>query len=104
MPAKPPIHCTPCRVTYNGQRYRILSNGGVAETPTPQPKPADVGVATIAELLQWEIDNLTWRDAHSTLAREVRHEASRLRRNRNARERNQALRSLGMTKTPYGWE
>lgn len=100
----PPIKCTPCRVTYQGQRYRILSDGRVAKTLTPQPKPADIGVVNIAELLQWEIDNLTWHDAHSPLAREVRREASRLRRNRNRRERNQAMRDLGMTKTSYGWE
>lgn len=98
------MNCKPCRVTYQGQRYRILSDGRVAETPTPLPKPADIGVANIAELLQWEIDNLTWHAAHSALAREVRQEASRQRRNRNARERNQAMRSLGMKRTPYGWE
>lgn len=39
-----------------------------------------------------------------TDARDVRREASRLRRNRNARERHQAMRDVGMTKTSYGWE
>lgn len=96
-PRKPPIRCIPCRVTYQSQRYRILSDGRVAETPTPQPAPADIGVASVAELLRWEIDNLAWHDAHSPLARQIRREASRLRRN-------QAMRDLGMVKTPSGWE
>lgn len=102
--SNPPIRCTPCRVTYHGQRYRVLSDGRVAETPTPQPKPADVGVSDITELLQWELDHLIWHSAHSPLARDVRREASRLRRNRNARERNPAHRDLGLVKTPYDWE
>lgn len=38
------------------------------------------------------------------VAKEVRAEAARQRRNRNSRERSQALRDLGMVKTPYGWE
>ena len=31
-------------------------------------------------------------------------EAARLRKNRNRRERDQAMRDTGMVKTPYGWE
>ena len=39
----------------------------------------------------------------TSAARHLRNGAKR-RRNRNARERYQAMKSLGMTKTPYGWE
>jgi hypothetical protein len=38
------------------------------------------------------------------IASDVRAEASRQRRNRRARERHDAMRSLGLVKTPYGWE
>jgi hypothetical protein len=101
---KPPVKCTPCHVTLDGQRYRILSDGRVAALSSPLPLPTDLGLKTVKEVLQWEVENLTWHAPHSDLARKVRREASRLRHNRNARERNQAMRDLGMKKTPYGWE
>lgn len=88
---KPPIKCSPCRVNINGNRYRVLSDGRVAKLQVPQVKPTDV-----KELLQWELENLQWNDAHSDIARAVRQEASRIRRNRNARERNQAKRDIGL--------
>lgn len=85
---KPPIKCIPCRVTYDGPVYHILSNGEVRECV--------------------RVDTGAWQDfpqlEDESKAKLIRREASRLRRNRNARERNQALRSLRMTKTPYGWE
>ena len=34
----------------------------------------------------------------------AKEETKRLRRNAQARARNQARRDLGLTKTPYGWE
>lgn len=40
----------------------------------------------------------------SEFAKLIRHKATRLRRNRASRERNQAMRDLGMKRTSYGWE
>jgi len=51
-----------------------------------------------------------WHDAqctHSSMTsceREVARNRKNLKRNRRARERSAALRSLGMVRTPYGWE
>lgn len=93
---KPPIRCVPCRVTYNGQRYQIESNGDVRHVPISN------GALMTAQEVRSNLDLL--KPEPESLAKLVRREASRLRRNRNARERNQAMRDLGMTKTPYGWE
>lgn len=103
MTSKPPIHCTPCRVTYRGYRYQINSDGSVRnisayiemESTARRRSPESYKFSEVTALVpeeRWDV------------AKEVRREASRQRRNRNARERNQALRSLGMTKTSYGWE
>ena len=40
----------------------------------------------------------------TSAARHLHRNGAKRRRNRNARERYQAMKSLGMTKTPYGWE
>ncbi len=88
-PRKPPIKCIPCRVTYEGQRYRIYKDGTVREIFMSQNGSTELGYG----LPQSEIS-----------AKLIRREASRQRRNRNARERHQAMRDLGMTKTSYGWE
>lgn len=37
-------------------------------------------------------------------AQQVRREAQRQRRNRNARDRYNALLTIGLKRTPYGWE
>lgn len=83
------MKCIPCRVTFEGRRYHVAANGAVTLVSGPgitegtyhavSPEPEE-------------------------LARLVRREASRQRRNRNARERHSVLRSLGLMKTPYGWE
>lgn len=85
-----PIKCTPCRVTYKqlspselaGIRFYIQSNGDVFYPDGSQLKPE--------------------------FAKLVRREASRQRRNRNARENNQAKRDLGLKRAPGGafggWE
>lgn len=99
----PPIKCIPCRVTFRGHRYQINSDGSVRnisawiemETTARRRSPESYKFSEVTALVPQE----RW-----DVAREVRREASRLRRNRNARERHQALRSLGTTKTPYGWE
>lgn len=83
----PPIHCTPCRVTYEGVRYRVLSNGDIQSV-----------AGTFTEFTGPLIS------AHESVARLVRREAARQRRNCNARERHSTMKDLGYVKTPYGWE
>lgn len=92
-----PIKCIPCRVTYEGHRYQIESDGSVRLVPKG---PGDVLMT--AQALRMALANVTALE--ESKAKLIRHEASRLRRNRNARERNQAMRDLGLKKTPYGWE
>lgn len=79
----PPIKCTPCVVYVESMstRFKVHSNGSVQI----------VGQETVYE-------------PEDRISKVVRREASRLRRNRNARERNRAMRDLGLVKTPYGWE
>lgn len=79
------MRCKPCKVTYNGLRYQIHGNGDVIMLGTNQYE----------------------HDAHAVypeLAARVRKEAQRQRRNRNARARHAALTSLGLKRTPYGYE
>ena len=80
--------CTPCRVTYQGTRYAISQDGtvrviwieGGINLPTgPTPKVRMYGEP---------VDPL--------IAKNVRREAARQRRNRNARERHQAMKNLGL--------
>lgn len=89
--AKPPIKCIPCRVTYDGNRFHVCSNGKVY-------------FCYREKLVDGSYIDLDGSECSETLSKAVRREASRLRRNRNARERNQAMRDLGMVKTSYGWE
>jgi len=81
-----PLHCTPCRVTVDGIRYQVSKDGTVRETWTDGAERF-FGPAIEADR-----------------AKVIRHDASRQRRNRNRRERDEAMRSVGMVKTPYGWE
>lgn len=99
----PPIKCTPCRLEINGKRYRIYSDGSVSDSLT-LAQVGELGLGSVREVLDYEAANLTRLDPHSQEAKVIRHEASRRRRNRDARERNQARRDLGLKKTPYGWE
>ena len=74
--------CRPCRVTYQSTRYAIDGAGNVT-------------IATVGnEAIQFVAD--------STLAKAVRHEAARQRRNRNARERHQAMLDLGLARVRRG--
>lgn len=100
----PPIHCTPCRVTINGNRWRIYSDGSVSASLTRE-ETAKLGWNP-AQLVVYEC-GLPRLLPHSIEAKTIRREASRLRRNRNSRERAQAMRDLGMkrsTGVPGGWE
>lgn len=104
MSTNPPIHCTPCRVTISGNRFRIYSDGSVSAALT-YDEIQRMGFANIKEVLAYESTQMARLDPHSLEARTIRREASRLRRNRNARERSQAMRDLGMKRTPSGyWE
>ncbi len=100
--SNPPIKCTPCRLTYNDRRYRIYVDGPVSES-LPLSSAKDLGLKSLKDVLDYE-STLTRYDPHSSEARTIRREAARLRRNRNARERSQTMRDLGMKRTPYGWE
>jgi hypothetical protein len=76
------IKMRPCLVTHEGRRYRVLADGTVwrNENELPgQPEPDDI-------------------------ARAVRATVARLRARNSRRFREQAMRDLGLTKTPYGWE
>lgn len=94
----PPIRCTPCRVKYLDTYYRISEDGEVRETwntgeyfRSPDGKRTPV----------WQVSDEPESDNDARL---IRREASRLRRNRNAREHRQAMKDLGLKQTPYGWE
>lgn len=90
----PPIQCTPCLVRYEGIVYRISSKGEVIALTQGVSKD---GKET------WAVDPNS-SPLPESLAKPIRREASRLRRNRNARERNQARRDVGMKHTAQGWE
>ena len=75
--------CHPCRVTYQGTRYAIDGAGNVAIVA--------VGINRDTQLI-----------ADATLAKAVRHDAARQRRNRNARERHQAMLDLGLVRVRGG--
>ena len=74
--------CRPCRVTYQGTRYAIDGAGNVA-------------IAAVGDSDAQPI-------ADAALAKAVRHEASRQRRNRNARERHQAMLDVGLVRVRGG--
>lgn len=99
----PPIKCIPCRVTFDGLRYRVYSDGSVSLALSNR-EAIDLGCKTVRDDLEYESTRMDRYEPHSQVAKSVRQEAQRLRRNRNARERNQARRDLGLKKTPYGWE
>lgn len=70
--------CKPCRVTYQGTRYQInkdgsvwIIHGAIGSLYTSNPEP-------------------------EAFAHVVRTEAARQRRNRNRRERHQAMTDLGL--------
>jgi len=94
-----PIHCTPCRVKYLDTYYKIPANGEVRETwSTGEFFTSPSGKRTPV----WQVAD---EPETPNDARVIRREASRQRCNRNARERAQAMRDLGMTRTTSGqWE
>jgi hypothetical protein len=103
----PPIKCKPCRINYNGERYRIYADGSVSGALTLD-EVKTLGLDGVAAVLKYEAEKLPRYLPSSSEAKTVRHEASRLRRNRNARERSEAMRDLGLKRAPggafRGWE
>lgn len=90
------MKCKPCRVTYQGARYEVSADGTVRPTRIIDKLPPGPG---------WRPGRRVYDAPVAVdLAKAVRREAARQRRNRNARERADVLRSLGLKKTPYGWE
>lgn len=89
----------PCRVTYERLRYQIEHNGEVRKVGAPDETglPQTAGDTRLLEAVLPEPQ-----------AKLVRAEASRLRRNRSARELADAKRSLGLRRTLGGafggWE
>lgn len=101
----PPVHCTPCRVTVNGNRWRVYADGSVSAALSLKEANA-LSLQTVKEVRAYE-SALPRLIPHSTEAATIRREASRQRRNRNSRERHQAMQDLGMKRspaTPGGWE
>jgi hypothetical protein len=68
-----------------------------------QPRGTRYGSAT-CDAIELTTDDLT--PAGKALATELADiaNAAKRRRNATARARNNAMKSLGMTRTPYGWE
>lgn len=99
---KPPIHCTPCRVTYEGVRYQIEANGEVRTLALD----SEIRLMPSIRFADGRIRELI--PEPESVARLVRHEASRQRRNRTARERTQTMKDLGLRRGAGGafggWE
>ena len=71
-----------CRVTFEGIRYEISGSGAV-----------------------WPVlREMESAPPSKELAASVRIEAARQIRNRNARDRGEAMRDLGLVRTSCGWE
>lgn len=98
-----PITCKTARIDLNGSRYRLYKDGSVSQGLTQREAMA-LGCKTVKDALVYEETKLRRYAPGSDLARAVRKEAKRLRRNRVARERRQAMKDLGLVMTPYGWE
>lgn len=104
--ALPPVHCISCRVTINGNRWRIYADGSVS-AGISESEARSLGFKSIKEHLDYEA-GLPRLIPHSTEAKTIRNEAARLRRNRAARERTQAMKDLGLKRAKGGafggWE
>jgi len=104
---KPPICCTPCRILIGDNYWRVYSDGSVSMALTRQ-EAENLGLRTAYQIFEYEKSTARRLDPHSTEAKTIRREAARIRRNRNARERNQAKRDLGLVRGNGGafggWE
>lgn len=86
------MKCTPCRVTvavfdgiaFTDKRFHVFTDGSVQDVDRTKP----ASVTLIGEK----------HAASSDMAKKVRAEAARQRRNRNARDKHEALTSLGLVR------
>jgi hypothetical protein len=103
----PSIKCTPVRLTYNGSLYRIYADGSVSPALTVS-ELKKLQFSTAQAVLEYESSQLPRYPPESSVARVIRQEATRLRRNRNARERTQVMKDLGLKRGSGGafggWE
>jgi hypothetical protein len=85
----------PCRLSYKGTRYQINSDGSVERLNIS----LDAGSSFIERACQEstrELIQFVPVDEFTSLS--VKAEAKRLRHNRNRRERDQAMRDLGLVR------
>lgn len=95
----PPIHCIPCRVTVDGDRYQIEANGTV--------RPVgdfvfSIGDSKLRRAELTEAVRARYLALPESKAKLVRREASRQRRNRNRRESDAAKRDMGLVRAAGG--
>jgi len=93
--------CIPCRVTYNGLRYFVARDGVVRPTRIIEEPVTDGRAMPTGETFRTRVYD---DPVDAETAKAIRREASRQRRNRNRRDHDQAMRDVGLVKTPYGWE
>lgn len=97
------MNCKPCRVRIGDTHYRIMKDGTVFRV---EPIDSDGETITLANAAGKKIAE--WRNveqASADQAASIRKHAARLRANRNARERSQVMRELGLKRTRNGqWE
>lgn len=79
------------RLTFEGFRYQINADGSVFGQDGALRNERCAGAFNDPVV-------------DDKVAAMIRAEAKRQRRNREARGRYSAMRSLGLVKTPYGWE
>ena len=86
---------TPCRVTYQGTRYQIFEAGMVRPTRMIEEPVTDGSAQPTGETMRTRVYD---DPVDAEMAKAIRQEAARQRRNRNARDRHQTMLSLGLTR------
>lgn len=76
--------CKPCRITYEGQRYQIERDGTVRPTRLITEPVTDGQAMPTGDTFKTRIYDAP---VNATVAKAVRADAARQRKNRNARER-----------------
>jgi len=82
-----------CRVTYQGQRYQINADGSVFAGRVIEEPVTDGCAQPTGETFRTRLFDVAVID--EALIKAIRSDASRQRRNRSARKRNDAMRNLG---------
>lgn len=91
--------CRPCLVTYQGVRYHVEQSGAVRPTwiltePVRDGQAQPTGKTMQTRQFDAPVD--------AELAKHIRAEAARQRRNRTARERHDVMTTLGLVRTRSG--